>query len=199
MMIEEEKRLFRKSALKRRAKITNRQEKSAQIAKNLFDIKAYKNASMIFAYMSYRSEADTMPVIEHALAEQKCVAVPRVVLLDGEQGSGKMVFCRIMSLDDCVKGTYGILEPKKDCQVVRADENSLILVPGCAFTRDGLRMGYGGGYYDRFLAHYRGGTGLLCRELLIREEIPLEPHDYPVPWVLTERGLYEDGSPARLG
>ena len=87
-MIEEEKRLFRKSALKKRAKITNRQEKSAQIAKNLFDIKAYKNASMIFAYMSYRSEADTMPVIEHALAEQKCVAVPRVVLLDGEQGSG---------------------------------------------------------------------------------------------------------------
>ena len=83
MTIEEEKRLFRKSALKRRAKITNRQEKSAQIAKNLFDIKAYKNASMIFAYMSYRSEADTMPVIEHAFAEQKCVAVPRVVLLDG--------------------------------------------------------------------------------------------------------------------
>ena len=54
MTIEEEKRLFRKSALKRRAKITNRQEKSAQIAKNLFDIKAYKNASMIFAYMSYQ-------------------------------------------------------------------------------------------------------------------------------------------------
>ena len=128
MTIEEEKRLFRKSALKKRAEITNREEKSAQIAKNLFDTKAYKNASMIFAYMAY----------------QKCVAVPRVVLLDGEQGSGKMVFCRIMSLDDCVKGTYGILEPKKDCQVVRADENSLILVPGCAFTRDGLRMGYGG-------------------------------------------------------
>lgn len=144
MTIEEEKRLFRKSALKKRAEITNREEKSAQIAKNLFDTKAYKNASMIFAYMAYRSEADTMPVIEHAFAEQKCVAVPRVVLLDGEQGSGKMVFCRIMSLDDCVKGTYGILEPKKDCQVVRADENSLILVPGCAFTRDGLRMGYGG-------------------------------------------------------
>ena len=155
MTIEEEKRLFRKSALKKRAEITNREEKSAQIAKNLFDTKAYKNASMIFAYMSYRSEADTMPVIEHAFAEQKCVAVPRVVLLDGEQGSGKMVFCRIMSLDDCVKGTYGILEPKKDCQVVRADENSLILVPGCAFTRDGLRMGYGGGYYDRYLQMYK--------------------------------------------
>ena len=154
MTIEEEKRLFRKSALKRRAKITNRQEKSAQIAKNLFDTKAYKNASMIFAYMAYRSEADTMPVIEHALAEQKCVAVPRVVLLDGEKGSGKMVFCRIMSLDDCVKGAYGILEPREDCPIVQPDETSLILVPGCAFTRDGLRMGYGGGYYDRYLQMY---------------------------------------------
>ena len=63
----------------------------------------------------------------------------------------------------------------------------------------GQRLGQGGGYYDRFLAHYRGGAVLLCRELLIREEIPLEPHDYPVPWVLTEKGLYEDGVPARLG
>ena len=177
MTIEEEKRLFRKSALKKRAEITNREEKSAQIAKNLFDIKAYKNASMIFAYMSYRSEADTMPVIEHALAEQKCVAVPRVVLLDGEQGSGKMVFCRIMSLDDCVKGTYGILEPKKDCQVVRADENSLILVPGCAFTRDGLRMGYGGGYYDRYLQMYKEAVtvGYAFEEQLF-DAIPSEAH-----------------------
>ena len=50
-----------------------------------------------------------------------------------------------------------------------------------------------------FLARYRGGTVLLCREKLIREEIPVEPHDFPVPWVLTERGLYEDGVPARLG
>lgn len=189
MMIEEEKRLFRKSALKKRAKITNRQEKSAQIAKNLFDIKAYKNASMIFAYMSYRSEADTMPVIEHALAEQKCVAVPRVVLLDGEQGSGKMVFCRIMSLDDCVKGTYGILEPKKDCQVVRADENSLILVPGCAFTRDGLRMGYGGGYYDRYLPRMNCPTMLLCRSRLVTEDIPVEDHDVLMTYLVTEKGI----------
>ena len=52
----------------------------------------------------------------------------------------------------------------------------------------GQRLGHGGGYYDRFLSQYRGGTVLLCRELLIRQEIPVEPHDYPVPWVLTERG-----------
>ena len=184
MTIEEEKRLFRKSALKKRAEITNREEKSAQIAKNLFDTKAYK--------MAYRSEADTMPVIEHAFAEQKCVAVPRVVLLDGEQGSGKMVFCRIMSLDDCVKGTYGILEPKKDCQVVRADENSLILVPGCAFTRDGLRMGYGGGYYDRYLQMYKEAVtvGYAFEEQLF-DAIPSEAHDRRLDFVVTQKECCE--------
>lgn len=130
-----------------------------------------------------------MPVIEHALAEQKCVAVPRVVLLDGERGSGKMVFCRIISLDDCVKGTYGILEPKKDCQVVRADENSLILVPGCAFTRDGLRMGYGGGYYDRYLPRMNCPTMVLCRSRLVTEDIPVEDHDVLMTYLVTEKGI----------
>ena len=133
-----------------------------------------------------------MPVIEHALAEQKCVAVPRVVLLDGEQGSGKMVFCRIMSLDDCVKGTYGILEPKKDCQVVRADENSLILVPGCAFTRDGLRMGYGGGYYDRYMQMYKEAVtvGYAFEEQLF-DAIPSEAHDRRLDFVVTQKECYE--------
>ena len=56
-------------------------------------------------------------------------------------------------------------------------------------------MGRGGGYYDRFLSQYRSSAVLLCRERLIREEIPVEPHDCPVPWVLTEQGLYEDGVP----
>ena len=74
-----------------------------------------------------------------------------------------------------------------------------MLVPCTAFDAQGRRVGMGGGYYDRFLSQYRGGTVLLCRELLIRQEIPVEPHDYPVPWVLTERGLYEDGIPAPLG
>ena len=63
----------------------------------------------------------------------------------------------------------------------------------------GQRLGHGCGYYDHFLSQYRGGTVLLCREQLLRQEIPVEPHDYPVPWVLTERALYEDGIPAPFG
>lgn len=191
MTIEEEKRAFRKSALRRRAEITNRQEKSMQIAENLFATQMYQNANMILAYMAYRSEADTMPVLEQAVAAHKCVAVPRVVFSDAEQGNGTMVFCRIASLDDCAKGSYGILEPREGCSIVQPSENSLILVPGCAFTRDGLRMGYGGGYYDRYLQLYSKAITIgYAFEEQIYDAIPSEEHDRRLNFVVTQKKCY---------
>ena len=83
--------------------------------------------------------------------------------------------------------------------MVDTDEVDLAVLPCLCCNHLGHRLGQGGGYYDRFLSHYRGGTVLLCREKLLRQDIPLEPHDYPVPWVLTETCLYEDGMPERLG
>ena len=71
-------------------------------------------------------------------------------------------------------------------------------IPCVTCSREGRRLGRGGGYYDRFLAHYRGAAVLLCRERLLRQEIPFGVHDYPIPWVLTEAGLFEDGTPSRL-
>ena len=191
MTIEEEKRAFRKSALKKRNEIINRQEKSVQIAKNLFATQMYQNADMIFAYMAYRSEAETRPVLEQAFAAHKCVAVPRVLLSDAEQANGTMVFCRIASLDDCVKGSYGILEPREECPIIQPDENSLILVPGCAFTRDGLRMGYGGGYYDRYLQLYpKAITVGYAFEEQIYDAIPSEAHDRRLDFVVTQKKCY---------
>ena len=104
----------------------------------------------------------------------------------------------LTDLRQLIPGAYGILEPSADAPLVSLDEVDFAILPCLTCNHLGQRLGQGGGYYDRFLSHYRGGTVLLCREKLIREEIPLEPHDYPVPWVLTERGLYEDGTPARL-
>ena len=191
MMIEEEKRVFRKSALKRRAEITNRQEKSVQIAKNLFATQMYQDADMIFGYMAYRSEAETMPVFEQAFAAHKCVAVPRVLFSDAEKENGTMVFCRIASLDDCVKGAYGILEPREDCPIVQPKETSLILVPGCAFTRDGFRMGYGGGYYDRYLQLHPKAIAIgYAFEEQIYDVIPREAHDRRLDFVVTQKECY---------
>ncbi|MEG1858223.1 MAG: 5-formyltetrahydrofolate cyclo-ligase, partial [Pseudoflavonifractor sp.] len=105
----------------------------------------------------------------------------------------------IRSLGELVSGAYGILEPAADSPRMNPDEVDLAVLPCLSCNHLGQRLGQGGRFYDRFLSAYRGGTVLLCREKLLREEIPVEPHDFPVPWVLTEKGLYEDGIPARLG
>ena len=136
---------------------------------------------------------DTRPILENVLAAGKRLCVPLCA------GDGIMELRAVTVLDQLVPGAYGILEPLADAPKVDVDEVDFAILPCVTCNHLGQRLGRGGGYYDRFLAHYRGGTVLLCREKLIREEIPLEPRDMPVPWVLTERGLYEDGIPARLG
>ncbi len=182
----EEKSAFRKAALKRRAQIENRQEKSEQIAKKLVATKIYQEAEAIFAYMSYRSEVDTKSVILQALSDRKTVALPRVI-----PQTSKMVFCKITSLSDCEAGSYGILEPKADCPVITPTSKSLILVPGYAFTRDGMRMGYGGGYYDRYLQAYSDAVavGYAFEEQLF-ESIPSEEHDRQLDFVVTQNGCF---------
>ena len=130
--------------------------------------------------------------LEDALAAGKRLCVPLCT------GPGIMELRQITALSQLSPGAYGIPEPPADAPTISVDETDFAILPCLTCNHLGHRLGQGAGYYDRFLAHYRSGTVLLCREKLIREEIPLEPHDYPVPWVLTERGLYEDGIPARL-
>ena len=121
------------------------------------------------------------------------------VMLVGLVNSGVMELRQITDLRQLSPGTFGIPEPPADAPALPADAIDFAVLPCVTCNHLGHRLGHGGGYYDRFLSQYRGGTVLLCREQLIRQEIPVEPHDYPVPWVLTERGLYEDGIPAPLG
>ena len=169
------------------------QNSDAAIAAHLLAMPEYQSAGTIFCFVGTGREIDTRPILRHALNSGKTVCVPLCTT------PGQMELRRITALEDLRPGKFHIPEPPADAPCVAVDEVDLAILPCLSCNHLGQRLGRGGGYYDRFLAHYRGGTVLLCRELLIREEIPLEPHDYPVPWVLTERGLYEDGSPARLG
>lgn len=169
-------------------------ERSARaIAAHLLAMPEYQSAGTVFCFIGTAHEIDTHPILEDALASGKVLCVPLCT------AKGVMELRRIISLEQVSPGAYGILEPAADCPPVSPDDVDLAILPCLTCSRSGQRLGQGGGYYDRFLSHYRGGTVLLCREHLMREEIPLEPHDYPVPWVLTEKGLYEDGTPARLG
>ena len=167
-------------------------ESSRAIAAHLLAMPEYQAAGTVFCFVGSEREIDTRPILEDALAAGKRLCVPLCT------GPGIMELRQVTDLRQLVPGSYGILEPSADSPLVSVDEVDFAVLPCLTCNHLGQRLGQGGGYYDRFLSHYRGGTVLLCREKLIREEIPLEPHDYPVPWVLTERGLYEDGTPARL-
>lgn len=163
------------------------------IAAHLLAMPEYRAAGTVFCFAGHWREVDTRPILEDALASGKTLCVPLCL------APGEMELRRITALDQLLPGAFGIPEPPADSDPLEIDEVDFAVLPCVTCDRAGRRLGHGGGYYDRFLSRYRGGAVLLCREKLLREEIPLEPHDYPVPWVLTERGLYEDGVPARLG
>lgn len=169
-----------------------RAESSRAITARLLSLPEYRTAETIFCFVGTEQEIDTVPVLEDALASGKRLCVPRC------SSNGSMELRQITALAQLSAGAYGILEPPDSAPSVPIDAVDFAVLPCLTCNHLGHRLGRGGGYYDRFLAHYRGGTVLLCREKLIRDEIPLKPHDYPVPWVLTECALYEDGTPARL-
>ncbi len=194
MTRQEEKAALRATMRRLEATLSPRYRKTADraISAHLTAMPEYLAAETVFCFVSVREEIDTLSILRHALEAGKKLCVP----LCREKG---IMETRLISDLSCLqKGAYGIPEPPADAPAAKTDDIDFAILPCLTCNHAGQRLGRGGGYYDRFLSHYRGGTVLLCREKLIREEIPVEPHDYPVPWVLTELGLYEDGTPARL-
>ena len=195
MTKKEEKHILR-CTLRRMAETlpaSYREKADAAIAAHLLSMPAYQEADTVFCFVGTGWEIDTRPILNDVLRSGKRLCVPLCT------GPGIMELRQITSLEQLTPGAYHLPEPPADAPAVPVDEVDLAVLPCMSCNHLGHRLGRGGGYYDRFLSTYRAGAVLLCRERLIREEIPLEPHDLPIPWVLTERGLYEDGTPARLG
>ena len=117
---------------------------SAELAEKFFALEEYKKAAAIYGYLPYNQEVRTVPMLERAIREGKRVAVPKVY---GEE----MKFIYLDDLSRVEKGYAGIHEPIDDGPVAD-DPTALVLMPGLAFDPEGHRIGYGGGFYDRFLA-----------------------------------------------
>ena len=138
---------------------------------------AYKAAKTIYGYLPYNQEVRTVPMLEQALKDGKKVAVPKVY-------GDEMKFLYLDDLSKVSKGYAGIPEPIAD-EPVADDETALVLMPGLAFDPAGHRIGYGGGFYDKFLAAEPNHPTLaLCYEFQMLPELHTEEHDIPVDTVL---------------
>lgn len=142
----------------------------------------YKNCRYLFTYVSKELEADTRRLIEKALADGKIVAVPKCI------ENHQMDFYAIRSLDDLETGRFGLLEPKTDiCPKIRTYYRAICIVPGMAFDFRGCRIGYGGGYYDRFLADFSGIKTGICYSSCIQWKLPKGLYDTAVDLLVTEK------------
>ena len=138
---------------------------------------AYQNAKSIFGYLSYNQEVRTMPMLEQAQKDGKRVAVPKVY-------GDEMKFIYLTDLSQVEKGYAGIPEPILD-EPVADDKTALVLMPGLAFDRQGHRIGYGGGFYDKFLSSEPGHPTLaLCYDFQMLPYLETEEFDMPVNCVL---------------
>lgn len=151
--------------------------RSASLTWQMRMTEEYRQAKTLYAYLPYNQEVRTEELILKALEEGKKVAVPKVY-------GDEMRFIYITDLEEIDEGYAGIPEPIGDGPVAD-DPTALVLMPGLAFTRDGQRIGYGGGFYDRFLEKEPNHpTIALCYSFQLREELPVEPFDIPVDKVL---------------
>ena len=142
----------------------------------------YQEAKTIATYLSFPHEFQTQELIEQALKDGKKVLIPKTY------PKGRMDFV-VYHSQQLVKTSFGLLEPQGDLEVVAASQIDLVHVPGLAFTMKGYRIGYGGGYYDRYLKHFPGHTLSTVYPCQIQDFIS-ENHDIPVQEVLIdERNL----------
>ena len=187
----EGKKKLRSEYLKRRNELSPEQRKAAskKIREWVFANKRYKAAKTVFVYASYKSEVETKELIQGALRQGKRVAVPKV---NGEE----MDFFEIQSWEELFPGYQGILEPQSaGKEPVVPVESDIFLLPGAVFDRSGGRIGYGGGYYDRYLERisaagsvpYLMALGFRCQ--LYSWKLPLEEHDRKMDCILTEKSV----------
>ncbi len=157
--------------------------KSQQICESVLRIPQVVAAEVIFIYVSFRSEVQTHALIDRLLTLDKRVCVPHI------DRSDRMQAVLLENWQAMKSSAFGFLEPQA-CESEQG-EIGVSIVPGLAFTQQGVRLGYGKGHYDRFFSSRPGGTKIgLALDAQIVEEIPTEPFDCPMDLVQTESNLF---------
>lgn len=176
----------------------DQQAKDAQIFKKLTALKEYKSASLLLTYVSTAIEVDTHRLIQQAVSDGKKVAVPWCV-----PGKVDMKFFLIKSLDELEPGSFHVLEPvpgkqpELNASVTDFElAHSLCVLPGLGFDLEGYRLGYGKGYYDRFLSRYPGVTAGVCYTGCLKTQLPHGRYDRMIDILVTEKFVKRFSTPS---
>ncbi|WP_338789078.1 5-formyltetrahydrofolate cyclo-ligase [Metabacillus sp. FJAT-53654] len=158
---------------------------SKDIHQQLFSLQSWKESHTIAVTISNGREVDTTNIIERAWQDKKRIVVPKC-----DPKTNTMEFRQITSFDQLERVFFGLLEPKVlETEKVSPNQIDLMIIPGICYDRRGYRIGYGGGYFDRYLTHYKNDTLSLAFSMQIVEKVPTEPHDLPVSTIITECGV----------
>ncbi|MBM4236011.1 MAG: 5-formyltetrahydrofolate cyclo-ligase [Firmicutes bacterium] len=187
-----DKNKLRKQIITERDQLTDEEiaTKSATIAEKLYSLSAFNQAEAIMYFVSFGSEVDTRPIVEETIRRRKIALAPKAV-----PQSRELIPSRILDWDsDLMPGYYNIPEPRAGAmRPYDPEQIDLLIVPGVAFDLKGNRLGYGGGYYDRFFSLLKPGTPLvaLVFDLQIVPTVPTDEWDRPVDCVITEKRIIE--------
>jgi len=189
--LKRRKRALRREVRARRDALPpeERERLGQAVARNLLTLPEVRQASTVMAFSSFGSEVDTRPIIEQLARDGRRVVLPRV--------EGRTIVPVGYRSGDPVKpSSFGALEPAGG-DPVRPEEIDVVIVPGLAFDRRGHRVGYGGGFYDRFLGRLRPDalTVSICFSVQVVDEVPNGRGDRPVDLVVTEEGLNGESGP----
>ncbi len=189
-MVNDERQMLRNKILGARdlQSACERQEKSSFAIQNFWSLPEMKHWSTLFIYVNFRSELETLELIYQCLSQGKRVAVPLV-----DASTVRMIPLLIKDPEkDLVPGYYGIPEPdpQKSLRVAPREIDAAV-IPGSVFDIQGGRLGYGGGYYDRFLVNDAPQAKRigLAFEMQVVEKVPVEPHDQPLDILITEKRI----------
>ncbi len=187
MDIKAQKTALRQEYLARRAAMPAEQkhEKDEKICRLILASASFRYAETVLGYAPRKDEIDITPVFDELLRQGKRLALPRC------EGAHSMTYRLVTSLSQLAPGSYGILEPHADAPIFEegAGHPSLCLVPGVIFDIHGYRIGYGGGYYDRFLSHFHGSViGLVYRSHIL-QSLPRGRYDRALPIMITDSGM----------
>lgn len=176
---------IRKKLKAKRKAVTEKDKKDKIISDNLLAFEPYKNADTVLFYSALDDEINIDRCIENALENGKRVALP--VCTDK---NGNMKFYLINSLFDIKTGYFGVREPDVSiCKEIDDLSSSICIVPAIAYDKKGFRLGYGKGYYDRFLENYTSLSVGLCYNELIEDKLPNGDYDIPVDYIICENGV----------